>query len=64
MPAFSNAFRSPCLDTGPLAWGPLSSGGCGENMVCPGFTEEDDMQGSIKSSTGSLAEELIFSLFA
>ena len=21
MPAFSNAFRSPCLDTGPFAWG-------------------------------------------
>lgn len=48
----------------PLVWDPLSSGVCMQNVVCAGFTEEEDIQGSFKSSKGSLAEDLIFSLFA
>lgn len=63
MPAFSNAFHSPCLDTGPFARGPLSSGGCGETMVFLGCPGEDDAQGCNESSMGSLTGDLIFSLF-
>ena len=60
MPAFSNAFRSPCLDTGPFAGSPLSPGGRGEIMVCPGFTEAADIQGCTKSSTGSFKRQIDF----
>lgn len=52
MPAFSNAFRSPCLDTGPFA-----AGGCGELTVYLGCTVEDSIQGCTKSSTGSGSRE-------
>ena len=57
MPAFSNAFHSPCLDTGPSAWGPLSSGGCGELAVHLGRTEKDSIQGCTKGSPGPGSRE-------
>ena len=58
MPAFSNAFRSLCLE--PVS----SSGNRGDLAVHLACAEGDSIQGCPKSSMGSAWREGLFSTFA